>query len=138
MLRRVLLSSILLALSAAPSAMASTATATYQAKSFNFDTGIYVAAGDTISAIATSNLNLCGGTRPCIDQTFEDGRIAPTSYNVGGFAIPNAGAGGGFYKIGNGAWTPFTAKAGGLSVSNPVAVATSGKLFITTNDILFP
>jgi hypothetical protein len=129
-LRKLVLAGLSVALFAIPSA-ASAATATYVPTAPNYDTGINVAAGDTISAMASSDLRLCAPYDDCTD-----GHIAPAGLHPWGvYYIPDGGYGGGWYRIGDGQWTAFSATAGDQSQSNPVIAATSGRLYITTNDI---
>ena len=116
-----------LAFAALPAA-ANAASATYVPTAPNFDTGIDVVAGDTISATASSDFSL--------SDEYPDGRIAPEGVHPWGvFYIPDGGEAGGWYRIGDGAWTAFSAAAGDPSQSNPVIATTAGRLYITTNDI---
>lgn len=133
-IRLVVLAALALVALAVPAA-ANAASATYVPTAPNFDTGIDVAAGDTLAAKATSDFNLCGGVNPCIGQS-ESGHITPSSVHPGGvFYIPDGGMGGGWYRIGGGSWTAFSATAGDRTQSQPVIATTSGRLYITTNDI---
>ena len=129
MLRKLVLVALSITVLAVPAA-ANAASATYVPTAPNFDTGIDVVAGDTIAAKASSDLSLSS------DPTLPKGQIAPGGVHPWGvFYISNGGEGGGWYRIGDGPWVAFSAAPGDPSQSNPVIAPTSGRLFITTNDI---
>jgi hypothetical protein len=124
-----LLAALLFALAAVGTTAQAASSATYVPTAPNFDTGIDVTAGDTITAKVTSDFSLS-------EEHPRKGKIAPGGPHPWGvYYIPDGGENGGWYRIDDGPWVGFSAAPGDDSQSNPVIATTSGRLYITTNDI---
>ena len=129
--RRAALAVATLAASAAIVPAASAATFSTPSKVAGAATGITVQPGDTITGSVSSDFNICGGT---VNNDCFTGRIQPAAPSNPQFFLPNRDAGGGYYRIGDGAWKAFTASPTDQSTSTPEIADAAGQLFITTND----